>query len=313
MIKKIFLGLVLLVVLAVVGLTAFFMLRPNLIVSKEKAKADLAQPSSHFINWRGAEIHYTEEGTGQPVLLVHGFGGSFRNFQKLNDSLKNEYRVLRVDLPGFGLSDQPATDSKTNFVELYHDFMTFFVDTMHLDSVYVVGNSMGGMMAWGMAEHSPWRVKKLVLLNAAGYELDKVAKGATGFLTSAVGQFMFKKGMPLKFSEGGAKTCYADDSKINWAEAAVNNELWNREGNIPAAFAMASSKTFPDSTRITSITCPTLIVWGTQDEIIPVAHAQKFHRDIKNSRVIVYDPCGHCPMIEVPELLAPDIRKFFKE
>jgi pimeloyl-ACP methyl ester carboxylesterase len=76
---------------------------------------------------------------------------------------------------------------------------------------------------------------------------------------------------------------------------------------------MASSGQFPDSAQITSIICPTLIVWGTQDEIIPVAHAEKFHRDIRNSRTIIYNPCGHCPMIEVPEKLVPDLRKFFSE
>lgn len=313
MVKKIIVVLAGFMLLAFIGIAAYISLRPNLIVTKEKVKADLAQPSSHFIKWRDAEIHYTEEGVGQPVLLIHGFGGSFRNFQKLNDSLKNEYRVIRVDLPGFGMSDQPTLDTLSDMVALYHDFMTFFVDTLHLDSVYVVGNSMGGMMAWGMAEHSPWRVKKLVLLAAAGYELDKVAKGATGFLTSTIGQWMFAKGMPLKFSEGAAKSCFADESKINWGETKWNNELWNRAGNIQAALRIASSKQFPDSTLITKITCPTLIVWGKQDEIIPVAHAEKFKRDIKNSRVIYYDPCGHCPMIEVPELLTPDIRKFFNE
>ncbi len=311
--KKVVSLIVIILVILIILPLGYMALRPSLIVSKSKAKEDLAQASSHFLQWRGAEIHYTDEGRGVPVLMIHGFGGSFRNFQKLNDSLKNDYRTIRVDLPGFGLSDQPAADSKTNFVELYTDFMHFFMDTLHLDSVYVVGNSMGGMVAWGMAANDTVRIKKLVLLNAAGYELDKVAKGATGFLTSKVGQLMFKKGMPLKMSEGGAASCYADDSRINHDEVVVNNELWNREGNIPAAFAMASSGQFPDSTQISNIQCPTLIVWGTQDEIIPVAHAEKFKRDIKNSRTIIYDPCGHCPMIELPEKLTPDIRKFFAE
>ncbi len=308
--KVIRLILIVLVILIILPL-GYLALRPNGIVSKAKAKADLAQPSSHFLQWRDAEIHYTDEGAGIPVLLIHGFGGSFRNFQKLNDSLKGEYRVIRIDLPGFGLSDAPAVNSKTNFVQLYTDFMHFFVDTLHLDSMYVVGNSMGGMVAWSMAAEDTVRIKKLVLLNAAGYELHKVANGVTGFLTSKVGQLMFKKGMPLKWSEGGAASCFADAGKINYADVKINNELWNRQGNIQAAFAMASSKQFPDTSKINAIKCPTLIVWGAEDKIIPPAHAEKFHRDIKDSRLIIYDPCGHCPMIEVPEKLVPDLRKFF--
>ena len=143
--KKVVGVVLILITVVVLSIVAFLTLRPSLIVSKEKVKADLSQASSHFIQWRGAEIHYTEEGKGIPVLMIHGFGGSFRNFQKLNDSLKNEYRCIRVDLPGFGMSDQPVVNDKTDFLALYHDFMTFFVDTLHLDSMYVVGNSMGGM------------------------------------------------------------------------------------------------------------------------------------------------------------------------
>ncbi len=310
--KKIFRILLLIIFIIILVPLAFILFRPNLIVSKAQAKLDLTQPSSHFIQWRGAEIHYTEEGTGYPVLLIHGFGGSFLNFQKLNDSLKNEYRVVRVDLPGFGLSDQPAVDSKTDFVLLYSDFMKFFVDTLHLDSMYVVGNSMGGMMAWGMAEKDTLRVKKLVLLNAAGYDMDKIVKVGADLMNNKGLAYFFEKGLPLRMTTSGAEKCYADRSKIDYSIAKSNNECWNRCGNIPAAMAMACAGQFPDSTLITKITCPTLIVWGKQDAIIPVAHADKFHRDIKNSQVIIYDPCGHIPMIEVPEKLVPDIRKFFK-
>ena len=126
--KKVVSLIVIILVILIILPLGYMALRPSLIVSKSKAKEDLAQASSHFLQWRGAEIHYTDEGRGVPVLMIHGFGGSFRNFQKLNDSLKNDYRTIRIDLPGFGLSDQPTADSKTNFVALYTDFMHFFMD-----------------------------------------------------------------------------------------------------------------------------------------------------------------------------------------
>ncbi|MCW3126206.1 MAG: alpha/beta hydrolase [Bacteroidetes bacterium] len=101
-------------------------LRPSLIVSKADAKKLFAQPTSHFIQWRGAEIHYTDEGRGIPVIMVHGYGGSHRNFQKLNDRLKDQYRVIRIDLPGFGLSDLPGgKEEKMDFLKMYSDFFTF--------------------------------------------------------------------------------------------------------------------------------------------------------------------------------------------
>jgi len=128
-------------------------LRPNLVISKAEAKARFTQPTSHFIHWRGSEIHYTDEGQGVPVLMIHGFGGSFLNWNKLRDRMNTDCRVIRVDLPGFGLSDLPEPDGAgTNFTQQYRDFMTFFLDTLHLDSLYVIGNSMGGMMAWALPQ-----------------------------------------------------------------------------------------------------------------------------------------------------------------
>jgi 4,5:9,10-diseco-3-hydroxy-5,9,17-trioxoandrosta-1(10),2-diene-4-oate hydrolase len=76
--------------------------------------------------------------------------------------------------------------------------------------------------------------------------------------------------------------------------------------------AMARAQQFPDSSLIQKVQCPTLIIWGKQDRIIPVEHAEKFHRDIKNSKVIIYDPCGHTPMLECPDQLKKDFLEFVK-
>ena len=311
--KKAIKTIAILLILIIAIAAGVLFLRPNLIVSKLKAKADLTLPTSHFINWRNAEIHYTVEGTGFPILMVHGFGGSVRNFTKLTDSLKNEYRIVRIDLPGFGLSDMPELQKGETFINLYQDYMQFIIDTLDLDSMYLIGNSMGGMVAWNVAAFDSTHIKKMVLLNAAGYELDKIAKGATGKMSDKRMLYLFEKVLPLTFSEGAARKCFADGSKIDYGIVPQNNEMWNRQGNIQAAFALACSGSFPDSANITKVSCPTLIIWGEQDEVVPVTHAQKFKRDIKNSQLIVYNPCGHVPMIEVPELLVPDLRKFFAE
>jgi pimeloyl-ACP methyl ester carboxylesterase len=287
--------------------------RPNLIISKADAKKLFAQPSSHFIQWRGAEIHYTDEGQGVPVILVHGYGGSHRNFQKLNDRLKDKYRVIRVDLPGFGLSDLPdAKADKRDFLKMYSDFFTFMLDTLHTDSVYLVGNSMGGMMAWNAAiQHK--QVKKLVLIGSAGYELEKVSKGVSRLMNIPFMGIVYAKGMPLSVSEASALKVYADSSRINHAEVINNNKIWNRDGNLDAAYKLMQSGQFPDSSRIRDISIPTLIIWGQNDKIVPVAHAYKFQRDIKGSQLVILDTCGHVPMIERPDTTAALIRKFFEE
>ena len=294
----------------------FLAFRPNLIHSREQEKAWFAQPTSHFIQWRGAEIHYLDEGQGVPVVMLHGFGGNHRNFEKLKERMKDTYRVIRIDLPGFGLSDLPRPDGdKTNYLTEYRDFMRFMVDTLHLDSVYVIGNSMGGMMSWNMAVDQPQKVKKLVLIGSAGYELDKVAKNAVaaGLLQSSIMRFIVGKGVPLATSISLAHRIYADTAKINWKEIENNNRFWNRNGNLKAAGMLIASRQFPDSTLITQVRCPTLIIWGKNDQIVPLRHAYKFQRDIQGSQLYLLDTCGHVPMIERTDETAAAIQRFFAE
>jgi pimeloyl-ACP methyl ester carboxylesterase len=310
-ILKAFLALVLLLILIPVAVYYF---RPDEIISKAEAKKELSSNASHFINWRGAEIHYTDEGNanGFPVMMIHGFGGSYTNFDTLASMMKDEYRVIRIDLPGFGLSDFPQVKDKEDYIEDYRDYLSFMLDTLHLDSLYVIGNSMGGSITWDMAVHHPDKVRKIVLLAAAGYETEKVAKKLAMFRYQSV-KGVFDKGMPLFMSRSGMEKGYADDSKINPAVVAMNNKFSNRSGNIRHMLALAACGQFPDSSLITKVQCPTLVIWGRQDEIIPSEHSAKFKRDIPNCRVLIYDPCGHMPMMERPEDTKRDVEAFFKE
>ena len=312
--KKVLKGAFILFAISIVVITSVLLFRPNLIIPKAEMKAQFTLPSSHFILWRGAEIHYTDEGTGIPVILIHGYGGSHRNFQKLNDRLKGENRVIRIDLPGFGLSDLPdAKEEKKDFMKMYSDFFSFMLDTLHIDSVYLVGNSMGGMMCWNAALEHKDKVKKLVLLGSAGYELEKIAKGVSRIMNLPFMSLVFAKGAPMSITESNARKIYADPTKINPAEVVNTNKMWNREGNLDAAYRLMQSGQFPDSSRIAQISMPTLIIWGKNDKIVPVAHAAKFKRDIKGSQLVILDTCGHVPMIEKADETAGLIKKFFAE
>lgn len=308
--KKILLGLIVIVGTFILTLCGIIFFRPNLIISKADAKKELSLPSSHFINWRGAELHYTDEGKGDKVLMIHGFGGSLRNFSKLADLLKTNYEVIRIDLPGFGLSDAPDMGPNPNYLKMYNDYISFIIDTLHLDSVYVIGNSMGGGVAWMMAAQHPRNVRKLVLISSAGYDLGNISSRLTIFKYKAAGDLLFGRGWPMFMSESGMKHSFADKSKVDQATWELNNHFYNREGNIQNMLAMARSHQFPDSSYIKKVECPTLIIWGQQDSTIPVSHAEKFHRDIPNSKVIILNPCGHTPQMERPEDVAIDFVKF---
>lgn len=287
--------------------------RPSTILSAEDVKAKYTLPTSHFINWRGGELHYTDEGEGFPILMLHGFGGSHRNFNRAAELLKDSFRIVRLDLPGFGLSDMPGAGKEDiSPRELYRSYLSFMTDTLKLDSFYVMGNSMGGLIAWNIAAENPEKVKGLVLLGSAGYEMDKIKARAVKWLRYPFVVKALERGMPHSASEDAALRCWSNDELINPLEVQATNDFWNRQGNIHAAFEIASAVEEPDTNLVKSISCPTLIVWGEHDEIIPAYHAEKFHRDIANSKLIVYENCGHVPQVEKADQFIKDFLTFFR-
>lgn len=302
--------------LAAIGIFILYMSagRKSQILSRQSVVEKYRLPESRFLNWNGTEVHYTDAGQGPVVLMIHGLGGSCYDFATLDTLMRGEYRVIRVDLPGFGLSDFPPQPTDTpDFPEVYLDFFNYFLDTLHVDSLFVIGNSMGGMMAWYLAVHEPGKVKKLVLLNSAGYDLENVVKHVTKRSSSKWVQRLVRRGIPKYMTEVGLKGVFYDKSKLTQAKIDRVNDFWNTEGHMQVIFGLASTKKFPDSALIRQIQCPTLILWGKQDALVSPEHAERFHHDISRSRVIVYDSCGHVPQMERLSDVYRDVSQFFAE
>lgn len=304
MIKKIVIGLVLFLIVALAGI----LFRPSLIVSRAKAIADLRQEGSHFYTWHGARIHYVDEGKGIPILMIHGFGGSHRNFEKIAKSMKGQYRIIRVDVPGFGLSEMPKGEKE--MVTLYRLFMTDFIRDMKLDSVYIVGNSMGGGIAWMTTYDNPQKVKGMVLLAAAGYDLQRVKKSVVKIARFGFAPYLFRQGIPLFLTKKRLKRVFYNDDLISPEEVVKSNEFGNIEGNLESFFAMAHSNEFPEEAWIKEIKTPSLIIWGKQDEVLDVKFASRFKQDLANSTLKIYDHCGHVPMVEKTKQTEADIEDF---
>jgi pimeloyl-ACP methyl ester carboxylesterase len=311
---KTFLKWFLIVLAFFIAGTLSWLLIPNRTLDKEEVKAKYLTSASRFYNWNGLQIHYTEEGSGTPVLMIHGYGGSFRNFADLAEIMKTDYRVIRVDLPGFGLSDAPVGyDHGESILEMYRKFMQDFIPDVVGDSLYVFGNSMGGWMAWEIAADRPEKVKGLVLSCAAGYEMEKIAQTVVPFLRIKPVRYFLSRGMPLEFSKNYIRNCYADPANLRTESVIAANELTNKEGNLPWMLKMAASGELPDTSKIASIRVPTLIIWGEKDNLIPYNHASRFERDIKGSEKIVYPDAGHLPMVEQPQRVYADFWKYFNQ
>jgi pimeloyl-ACP methyl ester carboxylesterase len=218
--------------------------------------------------------------------------------------------VVRLDLPGFGLSDLP--EARDSLKLLYRSFLHDMLDTLHMDSVYVIGNSMGGWMGWELAAARPDKVKKLVLLCSAGYDIEAVKAniGRMDLMRSSLFKKLTEKGIPMWVTKGSARKIRSEWETINPDEIRVNNGLMNREGNFQNIITLGNSGVMPDTAMIAKVSCPTLIIWGKNDAIVPCDHAERFHRDIRNSTVLIYDTCGHVPQMEYPHRVAEDVEKF---
>jgi pimeloyl-ACP methyl ester carboxylesterase len=304
--KKLFISISVILLLIVYVL----FLCKNHIHSTAEARQVALQESSRFITWKDNTIHYTDEGSGPVILMIHGFAGSFYNFQALAEKLKDRYRIIRVDLPGMGLSDFEQSGNGLDFYREYKDFFSKLIDSLQIDSMYVMGNSLGGSMAALVAMTFPEKVNGLILLNSAGYEMNKVIKKGAGPLRWGWFKPVLERGLPFYVVKFGVAYPFADRSKLDESELPIDYALVNREGVLTSLNNLASSAQEPDTSAFTRIKTPTLIIWGKEDVIIPVSHAEKFHRDIPNSKVKIYSPCGHMPMMEIPDNVVVDLEKF---
>lgn len=309
MIKKISL---LLLAFFIVALAYIFFFRKDLTLSSDYVINKYKEPHSKFIDWKGAKIHYTDNGQGIPILMIHGFGGSHKDFKDLDSLMSNEYRIIRIDLPGFGLSDFPGeVNSSINFNKAYSDFFDYFLTELKLDSLYVMGNSLGGMMAWYLALQHPTQVKKLVLFNSAGYSIDEVRKTAgINRFSNPILKLFLRRGIPYFMTKTGINRVYYQKNIKTEDKTKRTNDIWNKKGNLNQIISMANSGQALDESLIKNIKIPTLIIWGKEDVVIDSKFAEKFHQDIENSQLIIYDSCGHVPMTEMPEKVYTDVEKF---
>ncbi|MCC5945540.1 MAG: alpha/beta hydrolase [Bernardetiaceae bacterium] len=256
-------------------------------------------------------IHYRMEGEGPPLLLLHGAFSSLHTYDAWTKTLKEHFTVIRYDLPGFGLTGPNAEDDYT--IQNHISYLNKFLQALDIQDCYIAGSSLGGWIAWEFAVWFPRKVKKLILLDAAGF-LDlksipfafKLARTAP--FAKRVTRFVVKRNI----LEGFVDEVYYDRMKVSFDLVTRYYDLFTREGN-PEAFVKFVNTKFKDNTRyLKSLRVPTLILWGREDRWIPLATGERFHQAIPENEMIIYDKVGHLPMEEIPSQSVGDVLYFLK-
>jgi len=276
----------------------------------DSLKARWAQPPSTFVSVQGMNVHLRDEGPrdAQTIVLLHGTSASLHTWEGWTHALSAKYRVVRLDLPGFGLTG-PHPEGRYDGAT-YVAFMRALFDKLALDNVVLAGNSFGGYVAWQTAL-ADIRVQRLVLVDAGGYP-NPDAKMPLGFrlAKTPVINKLVAYSLPRSLIEKSLRNVYGDPSKVTPELIDLYYDLARREGNRVALVKRFEQAKYASSDDIKKLKIPTLILWGELDRLIPPSHAASFQRDIANSQLVLFPTLGHVPHEEDPQATVTPVLSF---
>lgn len=281
-------------------------IRPNR--SPRELEVIYTNRDSRFTEIEGVRTHYRIEGRGEPLLLIHGTSSSLHTWDGWVREMRSTRQIVRLDLPGYGLTG-PAPDRDYS-AERYARFVAAFLEKLGLERVDVAGNSLGGRVALVLTLRHPEKVRKLILVDAAG--LSGQERPFVFRLAGIPGLgFLITVFSPEWLVRSQLERVYGDDSRLTEAVVRRHYALLRRTGNRQAIRDRFAGPPDPDLDReIGSIAQPTLIEWGSADPWIPLSFANRLHAGIPGSILRVYDGAGHVPMEERPEETAADASAF---
>ena len=255
-----------------------------------------------FINIDENKIRYLESGNSDNTLvLIHGLGASANRWEYVIPHFEKNYRVIVPDLIGFGYSDKPLVDYTTDF---FSEFLKKFLEKLDIKNPVLIGSSLGGQIIAEYTLNNNNAVKKLILISPSG-----VMKHSTPALDAYVMAALYPNQEAAKnafeMMSGSSKNI---DPKI--VEGFVKRM---RLPNAKMAFmstllGLKNSQILTE--KLSSITVPTMVVWGELDPVIPVKYADSIVSTIKDCRFYRMDGCGHTPYVEVPETFVKIVMEF---
>lgn len=257
-----------------------------------------------YLKVGGISVRYSDSGSGEPVLLIHGLGGSIESWTNNAGELAKSLRVIAVDLPGFGLSDKPKMSYTIKF---YKDFAIEFLKLLKLDQVSIVGSSLGGHIAAEIAISRPNLVKRLVMISPPG-ALPRSFKGTPALMRYA-------KVLNARSMQQVKQALFAVDNKpVDDSYAQMVHQKMSMPGAREAFLSalMGSAKAPRLNNRLNRIHAPTLLLWGKEDIMIPVKFAEPFVK-MKSCRIVMLERCGHRPHVDRPALFNRLVADFLSE
>jgi pimeloyl-ACP methyl ester carboxylesterase len=309
--KRLFKWLAILVLVAVAAAFGWGY-APDMDAAAMKAK--YAGGASQFVELKpGLAVHYRDQGKrdGRPLVLIHGSNASLHTWEPWVKILGQDYRVISLDLPGHGLTGANPANVYDN--ASYVGVVDALLQKLDIKRAVIGGNSMGGGVSWMYALAHPGKVDALLLVDAGGQPHSKSGSLPIGFqlmrmpVIKEAARFI----APRSIFESSVRTSMSIQSKIDDALIDRYWELNRYPGNREATmqrFSATGNRNAATPEKLASIKVPVMIMWGEEDNLIPVSSARWFADALPQARLVIYPKVGHIPMEEIPEKSAADVK-----
>lgn len=269
-------------------------------------------PADRFVRIGDQLVHVEMAGSGPPLVLIHGFGGSTYSWRQVMPRLATSFRVIALDLSGFGFTQRPADPTRYTR-EAQGELVLHVLDELKLQSAHFMGHSYGGGISLWIAWKHPERVRSLVLVDssAPSYSYDRRTRAA-GFRPLTALYLRIKVLHPSTVRRALLRS-FHDESLVT---PELVEAYWDRiriEGVIDAYHGLTVPVRGPvDEVVLEEIRVPTLVVWGAEDELIPAESGRKAAEQIPDAEFALIDRVGHVPMEESPEELLHHVLPFLE-
>jgi pimeloyl-ACP methyl ester carboxylesterase len=270
-----------------------------------------------IIQINGHTIFYTVKGEGKPLLLLHGYGAGIWVWEKQIEILSQSYRVYALDVIGHGFSDRPKIHYTS---ETYVHFLKDFMDEVGIERATLIGNSMGGGIAWAMAILFPERVDRLILINCVPPDVLHQVKNESFQTLVMIKDIPI---LPYLVIAGRNKNsirwilleCVSDIKLITpevlnrqYHLSKIKGSTWVLYSTFKHAEEILKLKD-----QLSLIHHPTLLIWGERDLIFPLQVGEALHQTIPGSKFLRIEKSGHIPMWETPGEVNQAILSFLQE
>lgn len=277
--------------------------------SREALDALYAPSPSDYLDVAGLRLHVRDTGprSAPPIILLHGFGSSLLTWEAWAKDLERDHRVIRYDLPGFGLTGPDPTGDYSEARGMA--VLAALMDRLGVPRAVIIGNSMGGKLAWEFAADHPDRVTRLALVSPDGFASDGFAYGEAPKVPAMLRLLPYA--MPRALFRMTLEPAYAEPAKLTEDIVTRYYDMALAPGVRRAIIDRLRQTILRDPLpALSRIAKPTLLLWGERDAMIPIANAADYLKAMPAATLVRLPGVGHVPQEEAPEASLIPLRAF---